>query len=224
LQGYNSNFVSITKDAEAARKLIASSPIHYGMMLPQIEADPALADLEETGLKENVRVEKVYADDAPRDRKEFTLHIYPNRQYNHEHSMTSSPLYGAWPDAYQRDHSFTATTLKQSLPHNIAREGLAHWLVDNEGASKQKPEHRRIEANRWLPSRMSPAVTATKAGSASLGSGSTTGSGTKTKRFDVREGSPPAVFKPKAGSKDAFQRLRNTRVDNTKSKGKTLTW
>ncbi|KND89752.1 hypothetical protein TOPH_05640 [Tolypocladium ophioglossoides CBS 100239] len=165
--GYHSNFVSVTKEPTTASKLVASSPLTYNMAVPRANADMYVADLgEPEGFNGDVlSVANAHgrpttsgaetdAESARREHKEFTLEIFPAPDYNHKYAMSGQPLHHSWPDAYNQDRSFAATTLKQSLPQTVAAKGLSHWLFDLGKASKMERKAKRLQLKGWLPSKM----------------------------------------------------------------------
>jgi hypothetical protein len=91
--------------------------------------------------------------------KEFKLDIFPAPEYNHRFAMAGSPLYNSWPEAYEQDQSFIATTLRQSLPKSIASTGLVHWLVNLGSAVRMERKAKRIRIKGWLPSNMKKGTT-----------------------------------------------------------------
>lgn len=158
-QGYQSNFVSVAQSIHTANKLVSNSPLTYAMSTPRTDINPAIADLEESTKFDELKISHAESQDDGGEQKEFKLHIYPDPDYNHEFSMTNDPLYDTWPRGYDKNRTFTTSTLEQTLPHNVARKGLSHWLTDfppmalvtkKEGLKKE----RRLQLKAWVPSTM----------------------------------------------------------------------
>lgn len=115
---------------------------------------PAHAFGEPTAATKHVSVSQ--PDTSRQDQRQFKLEIFPAPDYKHKFAMSGSPLHQPWPEAYQRDKSFVAATLKQSLPHTIRAKGLAHWLFDvgSNNASKSERKAERLQLKAWVPSKM----------------------------------------------------------------------
>ncbi|KAG8417997.1 hypothetical protein J3458_005443 [Metarhizium acridum] len=174
--GYHANFISVTKEAATASKLVEYSPLTYRIPVNEINADVCTADLDESeglnSLKTNqpsmttapdqpppLVTEHVFTSHAASSRqqqRQFTLEIFPAPDYKHKFAMTGSPLHQSWPEAYRNDKSFLAATLKQSLPQTMPSKGLAHWLFDVGGnnASESERKAERLQLKGWMPSRM----------------------------------------------------------------------
>ncbi|RFU73191.1 hypothetical protein TARUN_9066 [Trichoderma arundinaceum] len=175
--GHYSNFVSITKEPTTAERLVASSPLTYKITEPARSTveDIYVADLDEPEGFSNVQPTVTgdrtgYAssqssgldqgldqrrDEGPKQgEKEFKLEIFPAPEYNHRFAMAGSPLRNSWPAVYEQDQSFIATTLKQSLPKNIASKGLAHWLLSLGSTMRMERKTKRLQLKGWLPSNM----------------------------------------------------------------------
>lgn len=89
------------------------------------------------------------------DERQFKLEIFPAPDYNHKFTMLGSPLHQSWPEAYRKDKSFLAVTLKQSLPKTMMSKGLAHWLFDvGNQASQSGRKAERLQLKGWMPSKM----------------------------------------------------------------------
>jgi hypothetical protein len=90
------------------------------------------------------------------EQRQFKLEIFPAPDYTHKFAMSGSPLHQSWPEAYRKDRSFLAATLRQSLPQTMPSTGLAHWLFDvgsnNSPKSERKAE--RLQLKGWMPSKM----------------------------------------------------------------------
>ncbi|KAM0458990.1 hypothetical protein ACHAPV_004561 [Trichoderma viride] len=175
LKSHYSQYVSITKEPTTAERLVASSPLTYKITEPTRKAveDIYVADLDESEgfstLQPTVTGEQTDSvssrsdgptEDPKQGQKEFKIHIYPAPDYNHRFAMAGSPLHIPWPDAYEQEQSFIATTLKQSLPNSIASIGLTHWLVsDGSGALRMERKVKRKRIREWLPSKMKKGTT-----------------------------------------------------------------
>lgn len=173
-QSHYSQYVSITKESTTAERLVASSPLTYKITEPTRKAveDIYVADLDEpegfNTLQPTVTGEQTNSvspqsnglnEDPKQGQKEFKIHIFPAPEYNHRFAMAGSPLYIPWPDAYEQEQSFIATTLKQSLPNSIASTGLVHWLVSLGSAVRMERKVKRKRIREWLPSKMKKGTT-----------------------------------------------------------------
>ncbi|ODA80205.1 hypothetical protein RJ55_03163 [Drechmeria coniospora] len=182
--GYHSNYISVTKEAATARKLVASSPLTYNMVKPKNGTDTSMAGLFESDNDVDAdrppavtsgQTSAMAHDDGPDDGpdgdadvdadvdaaaahkkeeevKQFTLEIFPAPEYNHGRAMYGSPLHDPWPDGYENDRSFMATTLRQSLPKTMAAKGLSHWLFEL-GSTAKNGKSKRLQSKGWLPSK-----------------------------------------------------------------------
>ncbi|ETS01162.1 hypothetical protein M419DRAFT_81218 [Trichoderma reesei RUT C-30] len=174
--GYHSNFVSITKESTTAERLVASSPLTYKITEPvrsPVE-DIYVADLDEpesfntaqptiTGEQQRSAngSNQGPAEGLKQGQREFMLEIFPLPEYNHRFAMAGSLLHGSWPEGYERDQSFIAKTLEQSLPNSIASKGLVHWMVRPSPrmvAADLRPKNprkeKRLQIKEWLPSQI----------------------------------------------------------------------
>ncbi|TFB04070.1 hypothetical protein CCMA1212_003702 [Trichoderma ghanense] len=178
--GYHANFVSITKESTTAERLVSSSPLTYKITEPVRSAveDIYVADLDEpesfnaaqptiTGEQQRNASPLPNGPNQPPEegqkqgQREFMLEIFPLPEYNHRFAMAGSLLHGSWPEGYERDQSFMAKTLEQSLPNSIASKGLVHWMVRPSPrvvAADPRPKNprkeRRLQIKEWLPSQM----------------------------------------------------------------------
>ncbi|KJZ79591.1 hypothetical protein HIM_01060 [Hirsutella minnesotensis 3608] len=158
--GYHSNYISVTKDEATARRLVARSPLIYRLPASREQSDTSLADLDgrvaiAPGSPRFVSDSDPGPAEADGEAKSFTLEIFPQPDYQHSFAANASPLRRSWPINYQFDRSFTATTLKQSLPRTMAAEGLAHWLFDTDVQTPPRMTRpKRLQLLNWLPSRM----------------------------------------------------------------------
>ncbi|RCI08976.1 hypothetical protein L249_5033, partial [Ophiocordyceps polyrhachis-furcata BCC 54312] len=96
---YHSNYISVTRDVEAAERLVRNSPISY--------------QLPGSGAQVN----------------RFQLEIFLQPDFRHGKAMRTVPARHSWPPMWQKDRSLMATTLRQSLPPTMAARGLAHWFL-----------------------------------------------------------------------------------------------
>lgn len=98
------------------------------------------------------------ADEQGNTQRQFNLHIVNLVDYKHATTMSSSPLHGSWPESYTLRETFISSVLKQSLPHNMAAKGFARWDYDlevgGEKAERQSPKTKRLQLQRWMPSKM----------------------------------------------------------------------
>ncbi|KFG83784.1 hypothetical protein MANI_009407 [Metarhizium anisopliae] len=174
--GYHANFISVTKEAATASKLVEYSPLTYHIPVNQMNTDVCIADLDDSesfnSLKSNWPSMAAAPDQPPplvtkhvftshaasshQEQRQFTLEIFPAPDYMHKFAMTGSPLHHSWPEAYRKDKSFLAATLKQSLPQTMASKGLAHWLFDvgSNNASESERKAERLQLKGWMPSKM----------------------------------------------------------------------
>ncbi|KAL6906927.1 hypothetical protein GGI43DRAFT_246004 [Trichoderma evansii] len=174
LPSHYSQYISITKESTTAERLVASSPLTYKITEPTRKAveDIYIADLDEpesfNALQPTVTGEQTNSvssrpnglnEDPKQGQKEFKIHIFPAPELNHRFAMAGSPLYNSWPEAYEEDQSFIATTLKQSLPKSIASTGLVHWLVSLGSAVRMERKMKRLRIKGWLPSNMKKGTT-----------------------------------------------------------------
>lgn len=165
-QGYHANFVSVTREAATASKLIACSPLTYDVPESLMNADIHIADLAELEGFDDSTPSAGFATARPtavedggvrRDKMQFKLEIFPEPEYQHRFAMIGSPLQNPWPDVYFKDKSLLSGTLKQSLPQTIAASGFAHWPLDStEDSCVPRPDRKeeRLQLKRWLPSKM----------------------------------------------------------------------
>ncbi|PTB39033.1 hypothetical protein M441DRAFT_29327 [Trichoderma asperellum CBS 433.97] len=171
LPTHYSQYVSITKESTTAERLVASSPLTYKITEPTRKAaeDIYVADLDEpegfntlqptvTGERTN-NASSGLNGDPKQGQTEFKIHIFPAPEHNHRFAMAGSPLHIPWPDAYEQEQSFIATTLKQSLPKSIASTGLVHWLVSEGSAVRMERKVKRKRIREWLPSKMKKGTT-----------------------------------------------------------------
>lgn len=103
------------------------------------------------------RLDQGREEDPKQGQKEFKLDIFPAPEYNHRFAQAGSPLHSSWPETYQQDQSFIATTLKQSLPNDIASKGLVHWLASPHSTvpiMRTERKAKRLQLKGWLPSNM----------------------------------------------------------------------
>ncbi|PTB69766.1 hypothetical protein BBK36DRAFT_1188409 [Trichoderma citrinoviride] len=185
MQGYHANFVSITKESTTAERLVASSPLTYKITEPVRSAveDIYVADLDEpesfsTAQPTITGEQRRNASPLPnginqrpeeglkQGQREFMLEIFPVPEFNHRFAMAGSLLHGSWPEGYEGDQSFIATTLQQSLPKSIASKGLVHWMVGPSPRMvapdirpKNPRKERRLQIKGWLPSLMKKGTT-----------------------------------------------------------------
>ncbi|KAG6058954.1 hypothetical protein E4U17_007288 [Claviceps sp. LM77 group G4] len=177
--GYHGNFISVTKNLSTAKELLARSPLAYRMPAPKKPTDINIADLVDVGSSNSLgahsgqpsmvdSAEELDAkDEGPTMRSEFArpdasegsamfrLEIYPEPDYNHEHTMSASPLYHAWPHKYVADHPHATSILKHSLPQNMASEGLARWpLSSTQLEYGHDRRNERLHRNLLLPSKI----------------------------------------------------------------------
>ncbi|KAK5987223.1 hypothetical protein PT974_11347 [Cladobotryum mycophilum] len=168
--GHYSNFISVTKEVTTAERLIASSPLTYNVTEPSRTTadDIYIADLTEPD--GNISSSQTLVNMGPQrdggqaqDRKkqqqqqeqtQFKLEIFPAPEFRHRFAMAGSPLHNSWPRAYERDQSFMATTLKQSLPQTMVGKGLAHWLINLGTAHRMERKAKRLQVKGWLPGNM----------------------------------------------------------------------
>ncbi|GAB0134977.1 hypothetical protein EsDP_00003329 [Epichloe bromicola] len=173
--GYHANFVSVTKEATTALRLVACSPLTYNMPVSRMKTDIHIVDLVDGDSSNDINTNsnrpsitnsggETAGDDAASGEEflhaskqtQFKLEIFPAPDYKHEFAMYGSPLHQSWPTSYHKDKSFVASTLKQSLPQTMASSGLAHWLLDtgSSGTSKTDGKSERLRLKGWLPSKM----------------------------------------------------------------------
>ncbi|KAL6878763.1 hypothetical protein J3F83DRAFT_723831 [Trichoderma novae-zelandiae] len=183
--GYHANFVSLTKESTTAERLVASSPLTYKITEPVRSAveDIYVADLDEpesfstaqptiTGEQRRDAspmpngLDKRAEGGLEQGQREFMLEIFPVPEFNHRFAMAGSLLHGCWPEDYDQDQSFIATTLKQSLPRSIASNGLVHWMVRPSPAMvapnlrvRNTSRDKRLQLKQWLPSHMKKGTT-----------------------------------------------------------------
>ncbi|POR39175.1 Uncharacterized protein TPAR_00641 [Tolypocladium paradoxum] len=156
----------VQREPTTASRLVASSPLSYTIPVARAHADIYIADLGEPGSFNSDPPSVANAQDEPttssvepdaesgrRDLREFTLEIFPAPDYNHKYAMAGSPLHDSWPESYDQDKSFAATTLKPSLPQTVAARGLSHWLFDLGKASRMERKAKRLQLKGWLPIR-----------------------------------------------------------------------
>lgn len=182
IKGHYANFVSITKESTTADRLVASSPLTYKITEPARSAveDIYVADLDEpegfstvqptiTGARTSSAsswsngldqgLDQGREEGLKQGQQEFKLEIFPAPEYNHRFAMAGSPLHGSWPEGYEQDQSFIATTLEQSLPKSIASKGLVHWMVSPGNAMRNERKAKRLQIKEWLPSNMKKGTT-----------------------------------------------------------------
>lgn len=173
--GYHANFVSVTKEATTAVRLVACSPLTYKMPVPRMKTDIHIVDLVDGDSSNDINTnsnrpfitnsggETAGDDAASREeflhaskQTQFKLEIFPAPDYKHEFAMYGSPLHQSWPSSYRKDKSYVASTLKQSLPQTMVSSGLAHWLLDtgSSGTGETDGKSERLRLKGWLPSKM----------------------------------------------------------------------
>lgn len=89
-----------------------------------------------------------------KERKEFQLRILRLEDYNHAGTQEKSPLNRSWPASYTRHPTLTSMILKQSLPHNPAAKGFAHWDYNLGDRGQFSPKNERLQLKEWIPSNM----------------------------------------------------------------------
>jgi hypothetical protein len=125
---------------DTATKLIVKSPLTYQLLepksdsplrsvLPNTAAGPVVTQTT-TPLPSNTEQAAIsdptHVSNEPR--KEFTLHIFPSRDFSHWETIKKSPLYGPWPK--QLPNTVMKETLRASVPNGVAKEGLIDWSID----------------------------------------------------------------------------------------------
>lgn len=82
--------------------------------------------------------------------KQYELQVVGVDKWDHAHTAVNSPLNGPWPESYTSNDTFMSSILKQSLPHNMAAKGLAHWDYDLEQAEPRSHKMDRLHLAKWL--------------------------------------------------------------------------
>jgi hypothetical protein len=150
------------KNIQNAFTLAALSPLSYTVSTPRALPDLKFADLsapEKLGqVKPTVQPYAKPADGedggASKEQKQFTLQLFRVSDFYHANTMAQVPLHKSWPESYTQHGAHMAGALKQSLPNNIAAEGLSHWDYDVDDWGEISPKRDRLLLNTWLPSRM----------------------------------------------------------------------
>lgn len=156
--------MSVTKNPATASRLVASSPLSYSIPVPRETTQVSLPDVPQEPVPLDAdppsrpgRASTWNPSSGPDDTwpqyKKFKLEVFPEPDYGHQFAVAPSPLRQPWPPAYEQDRSFTAATLKQSLPRTIAAKGLAHWFLNLDHVFTNS-EARRLQLKSWLPSKM----------------------------------------------------------------------
>ncbi|RDA85437.1 hypothetical protein CP532_1535 [Ophiocordyceps camponoti-leonardi (nom. inval.)] len=144
---YQSNYISVTRDAETVERLVRSSPISY-QLPPSSTASSSPSAFSPSSAFSS-------ADNAA-DVNRFRLDIFRQPDFQHGKSMRRVPTRHSWPPMWQKDHSLMATTLRQSLPPTMAARGLAHWFLPFHKAPTVYKAW-RLSLRKWLPSLMAAA-------------------------------------------------------------------
>ncbi|KAG6034526.1 hypothetical protein E4U41_006517 [Claviceps citrina] len=173
--GYHANFVSVTREATTAARLVACSPLMYRMPAPRKKTDVHIADLVEGDVSNAFNSDSTRpsitatatGDDefAPvSEQAQFKLEIFPEPNYEHSFAASRSTLHRSWPSAYVKDKSYVHATLARSLPQNMAATGLAHWLLGPgcSGGFRTDSKSERLRLKSWLPSQMRNPQSATQ--------------------------------------------------------------
>ncbi|KAI5462405.1 hypothetical protein BGZ63DRAFT_423663 [Mariannaea sp. PMI_226] len=174
IPNHDSMFISLMKEEEAARKLVATSPISYNVFVPQTSSESQLSSPNPsqtlskakpitaltppnppTAETETLPDRKEAGAELPQ--KEFQIHIFAQPSYRH-HASSDTKLHLPWPAFVGQNNSFLAKTLKQSLPNKMAAKGLANWdpdfgqqrMASNPAIKKQD----RIRETSWTPSKL----------------------------------------------------------------------
>ncbi|KAK1754824.1 hypothetical protein QBC47DRAFT_403231 [Echria macrotheca] len=116
------SYVSITRQADVASKLVAKSPLQF-----DVDSEPAVR-LPSSRPSPN--------DNQPSAtvKKTFTVHVFSGEKFPHFRLIEESPLFGPWPDerspfdktAFQHD-GLIATTLRTAVPKDMAAIALRDW-------------------------------------------------------------------------------------------------
>ncbi|KAF7563444.1 hypothetical protein G7046_g660 [Stylonectria norvegica] len=157
--GHDSMFISMMRKASDATTMITTSPLNYNVVTPRSTEETYIADLNDSKPLTNTRpttVDSLTGHESQEvNQKRFTIHVWPCKDYHHGRATQSSPLHQSWPSWYDKNNSFLARTLKQSLPQTLAAKGLAHWDLDLGKMAQEEKEKmaERVEVLPWMPSK-----------------------------------------------------------------------
>ena len=151
----------MTKDRATAAELVARSPLTYELSVPQHVATSITRENQSKDNPHGVTAATSQASEsaAPTShtgvpeggQRQFQLHVFPADEHNHAvAAVANTPYHRSWPPDFRDHRSIMKTTLKQSLPQNLAADGLAHWLLDFEDR-RQGSKKYRLEKKGWMP-------------------------------------------------------------------------
>ncbi|KAM0420860.1 hypothetical protein ACHAPT_011390 [Fusarium lateritium] len=162
IPGKDASFVSLMRDAAAVTRVTADSPHKVTVKTPNKSTTPATerrkASVGGFGTLLNA-IESPYSfeQDKPEEaEKEFTVEVSPSPDYRH-HLSARPILNRPWPAFINKQKSFIAETLDQSLPDSLATTGLKHWDPDfGEQPSQNNKASDRLALRNWIPSKFRP--------------------------------------------------------------------
>ncbi|KAK2036936.1 hypothetical protein LZ31DRAFT_547204 [Colletotrichum somersetense] len=128
LDNHPSSFISVLSDKAKVKELAKISPLQY--QLATARTNGSLKTFLTSSASAGPFVNHANHDDYEgaahtEDRKDFTVHIFPAPNYVHSAAIKASPLHGPWP--MPRRDTVMSATLKESLPKDVAADGLSDW-------------------------------------------------------------------------------------------------
>ncbi|KAK1964531.1 hypothetical protein LY78DRAFT_682426 [Colletotrichum sublineola] len=128
LDNHPSSFISILSDKAKVKELIKISPLQYRLATPRTNG--SLKTFLTSSVSVGPFVNYARDDNADgaahtEDTKDFTVHIFPAPTYIHSAAIKASPLHGPWPKS--RRKTVMSETLKDSMPEDVAADGLSDW-------------------------------------------------------------------------------------------------
>ncbi|EFQ28200.1 hypothetical protein CGRA01v4_11794 [Colletotrichum graminicola] len=128
LDNHPSSFISVLSDKAKVKELVKISPLQYQLATPQTNGSVKTFLTSSASAGPFTNPAKHYDDEVAahtEDRKDFTVHIFPAPTYIHSAAIKASPLHGPWPKS--RRETVMSATLKESIPKNVAADGLSDW-------------------------------------------------------------------------------------------------
>ncbi|OLN85635.1 hypothetical protein CCHL11_05785 [Colletotrichum chlorophyti] len=131
LDNHDSSFISVLSDKSKVKELVKMSPLQYQLATPRPNGSVKAFLTGSTSAGPLVNSAKQHNDAnalnaaQEEDKKDFTVHIFPAPTYIHTAAIKASPLHGPW--SQPRRETTMSSTLKASLPKNVAADGLSDW-------------------------------------------------------------------------------------------------
>ncbi|KAK1980925.1 hypothetical protein LZ30DRAFT_593812 [Colletotrichum cereale] len=128
LDNHPSSFISVLSDKAKVKELAKISPLQYQLATPRTNGSlkTFLTSSASAGpFANSTRHDNAEGAAHTEDRKDFTVYIFPAPTYIHSAAIKASPLHGPWPKS--RRETVMSATLKESLPKDVAADGLSDW-------------------------------------------------------------------------------------------------